>query len=71
MANYNVCRCDQMPGLHNPSSGNCDAEKIVKFTKKDLKDQSKCKHDESMFDGVCAMCGHVDEKAYLNAIPVT
>ena len=69
MANYNVCACDQMPGLHNPSSGNCDGNNICKFTKKELKDQATCNHD--MFDGVCSACGFVDEKAYLNAIPVT
>jgi len=69
--NLKVCACDDMPGLHHPELDLCmgfggtSPNEPVTFTEQELKDQETCEHD--MFGGVCAACGFVDEKQYLQA----
>lgn len=61
-----VCACDQLPGMHHPKI-DCDGDNIVVFTDEEIEEQKHCEHEESIFDGVCATCGFVDELPYREA----
>ena len=67
MEKYPVCSCIFIPGMHHPNLNGCENEDTVIFSVEEIEEQKHCKHEESIFDGVCATCGFVDELPYLEA----
>lgn len=64
---YAVCACENLPGLHHPNLNDCENEVPVIFSEEEMKEQQQCQHEEEMFDGVCALCGFIDQAAYIEA----